>query len=74
MRNILWTGTGPYRGPKETVTYPVNSGFVKWVIHTKEEIEAMRRTQDANANVVDVPEADPNAEIITLSDSTSDSE
>ena len=79
MRNILWTGTGPYRGPTETVTYPVNSGFVKWVIRTREEIETWRRAEkrsayvSAYANATDSALDDTNIEVITLSDASSDS-
>ena len=80
LRNLMWTGTGQYRGPAESTLFPVNKGYTQRTINTKEEVEEMRRwerweerlragTTHSATPDPDAPMADDAAEIIDLSDS-----
>lgn len=75
LRNFLWTGTGPYRGPKESVMYPTKCGFTSKTLCTPAELSDLRRMSAVpdvghEALEVDAQEDD----VITLSDTTSDSD
>ena len=80
LRNLMWTGTGQYRGPAESTLLPVNKGYTQRTINSKEEIEEMRRWERWEESLrsrtalsvtphSDAPVADDNVEIIDLSDS-----
>ena len=71
LRNFLWTGTGPYRGPQESVLFPTSFGFEKTTLCSKTELEVWRARVSTPDEVLEV--VPDGTEVITLSDSDSDS-
>ena len=64
LRNFMWTGTGPYRGPQETVLHPVSRGYQSIALCTEAELEEWRSRVTTPDEVLEV-DVD-GSEIITI--------